>query len=162
AAVDIIIVQGMNALDFIGAHEFGTLPGRKIIDLHDNMPVRDTRLRAAVWRRVKRAGLNGFRALQREELIAALQIRGAETGMRREIDQLRFFDTVLISTDEERDIYIAAGLPAERCLRWRWGLDIAPRGGSTPAPTETFDIGFLGSVNLFNIEALEHFNAEII
>ncbi len=159
-AYDAVIVHKIFTAHHIGLDLLARVRGCKILDMHDSFPRRMALIRRATARMLGHdPGL--FRiALDLDHLRPML--RGVHEGrlLAETVRTLRGFDLVTFYIADELAAFCAAGLPGERALHidMPYELDVPPRA----EPLRRFDIGFIGSAALFNIEALEMLGRKVL
>lgn len=151
---DAVVVQKADTAGMIGVPALRALGARLVLDLHDNLPLRQSLTRFIVRRALTERTGCLLRALRPEEMVDAVLPDRLTRALADEVRLLAPFDDVLFASPAERRAYEAAGLDPARGRDWRWGFDpteSAEVASDTPAP---FDLGFIGGANAFNLEAL--------
>jgi len=151
---DAVVVQKADTAGMIGIPALRALDARLVLDLHDNLPLRQSLTRSTVRRALMEHTGCLLRGLRPEEMADAVLPDRLTRALADEVRLLAPFDDVLFASPAERRAYEAAGLDPARGRDWRWGFDPGERAevaSDTPAP---FDLGFIGGANAFNLEAL--------
>ncbi len=150
---DAIVVQKLDTAAMVGFDALRRAGRRLVLDLHDNLPARQSLTRATVRRAARQRTWPLLRALRPEEVADAILPDRLGPALAQEAALLDRFDDVLFASEAERASYEGAGLRPERARAWRWGFD--PPGLPAAAAGEPlFDLGFIGGANAFNLEAL--------
>ena len=151
---DWVIVQKVDTAGMIGAAALRGLGARLAVDLHDNLPLRQSLTRATARRAVAERTGCLLRALRPEEIADALLPPRLARALADEASLLAGFDHVLFAAPAERRAYQAAGLDPACCRDWLWGFDPADVAEPPDGTRPPFDLGFIGGANAFNMEAL--------
>ena len=146
----------------IGGAALDALGCRLVLDLHDNLPLRQSLTRSTVRRALRERIWPLLRGLRPEEVADALLPDRLEGALSQEVALLRRFDDVLFASAAERHAYVAAGLDPTRARDWRWGFDLEAGPITTGSAQGGFDIGFIGGANAFNLEALAFLAREVL
>jgi glycosyltransferase involved in cell wall biosynthesis len=151
-AYDAVIVHKIFTAHYIGLDLLAQASGCKILDMHDSFPRRMALIRRATSRMLGHdPGL--FRlALDLDHLRPMLRNVHEDRLLAETVRTLRAFDLVTFYIADELAAFCAAGLPRERAehVAMPYDLDAPPH----VEPLRRFDIGFIGSAALFNLEAL--------
>ena len=152
-----IVLNKLHTTALVGRRVFRSVAARKIIDMHDNYPMRET-LNRKVLLHLLRTDRRAFRmALKAKELVEIASWAGQRRKLAEEVRLLADFDHVVFNAREEAEIYVGAGLE-----RSKVALLPLPRPGKSapatePAPSgRPYQVGLIASASLSNIEAL-HF-----
>ena len=152
---DAVIVQKVHTTELMGTALLASLPGRKIVDVHDNVPKRMELAKAWAKQCLVSLSWGRIKELRREEVEALLHRGSIWRGLAEEVRLLTPYDEVLFAAPEEMASFIGAGLDPARCRTWAWGLNgLEETAASSAEPAAHYDIGFIGSGNLLNVDAL--------
>ncbi len=154
-AFDAIVLNKLHTTALVGRQLFRSVAARKIIDMHDNYPMRETLNRRVLWR-LLRTDRRAFRtALKPKDLIEMASWAGQRRKLAEEVRLLAGFDHVVFNAREEAAIYVGAGLE-----RSKVALLPLPRPEKSAAEAEAgpgerpYQVGLIASASLSNIEAL--------
>ena len=159
---EVIVVNKTTSVRLIG-RALDQLSGQKLLDIHDNLPRRAS-LTRSVGRQMLRSHAEVARLMKIEDLGDMLSWASQNRLLREEVRQIRGFDSILFPDADEVHAFVSAGLdPATaRVVPWPM-LDTAQvpdlKGGGR---TGEFHVGFLGSAQLFNFEAVAFLVREVL
>ena len=152
-AFDVVVLNKLHTTALIGRRLFQSVPARKIIDMHDNYPLRETlnlRMLAGFARTDRRLFRAAFKP---REVLQATSWAGQERKLGEEAARLGDFDHVVFNAPEEADAYMRAGLPRAKVevLPLPYLKQHDARAVPEPRP---YQVGLIASTTLFNIEGL--------
>ena len=152
-----VVLNKLHTTALVGRRLFRSIAARKIIDMHDNYPMREALNRKVLWH-LLRTDKPAFRmALKVKDLVEMASWAGQRRKLAEEVRLLADFDHVVFNAREEAEIYVGAGLE-----RSKVALLPLPRPGKSAPATEPapggrpYQVGLIASASLSNIEAL-HF-----
>ena len=158
-----IVLNKLHTTALIGRTWFRAMPARKIIDMHDNYPMRETLNRRVLFQ-LARDNWQAFRvAFKPKDLLEMASWAGQGRKLAEEVALLSDFDRVVFNAREEADIYATAGL-----TRSKVAMLPVPRPEDVVRPEEDagrprpFQLGLIASSALSNIEALNFLMAKIM
>lgn len=153
-----IVLNKLHTTALVGRQLFRSVVARKIVDMHDNYPMREA-LNRKVLLHLLRTDKRAFRmALNAKDLLELASWAGQRRKLAEEVRLLADFDHVAFNAREEAETYVGAGLERSRVAL----LPSPPRPGASvpataPAPVERpYQVGLIASAALSNVEAL-HF-----
>ena len=157
-----VVLNKLHTAALVGRAWFRAMPARKIIDMHDNYPMRET-LNRRVLLQLARDDWQSFRgAFKPKDLLEMASWAGQGRKLAEEVALLSDFDRVVFNAREEADIYARAGLPrAKVALLPVPRPEDVVRPGDAGAP-RPFQLGLIASSALSNIEALNFLMAKIM
>ena len=154
-AFDAIVLNKLHTTALIGRRLFRSVAARKIIDMHDNYPMREALNRQVLWR-LLRTDKRAFRtALKPKDLVEMASWAGQRRKLAEEVRLLADFDHVVFNAREEAEIYVGAGLARSKVAM----LPVPrPDMGAPDARAATgerpYQVGLIASASLSNVEAL--------
>ena len=149
-----VVVNKLHTTQLIGRRVLRALPGRKIVDMHDNYPLREA-LNRKVLLDLARSDWRAFRAVAtRRDLLTVASWAGQDRKLAEEAARLADFDQVVFNAREEAVIYVQAGVPAAKVT-----VLPAPRpkertADRSPMEARPFQVGLIASGALSNVEGL--------
>jgi glycosyltransferase involved in cell wall biosynthesis len=158
---DSIMLNKLHTTALIGRNLFRSLPARKVIDIHDNYPVREA-LNRQILLDLARSDWPAFRAaIKPRDLLEMASWAKRHRLLAEEVRRLSDFDHVVFNAREEAELYVRTGLPRAKVAvlplpRPQDQADI--KAADHPRP---YQIGLIASAALSNIEGL-HFLANRI
>ncbi len=152
---DVVIVNKVVSTGLMGSANLARINGLRLIDVHDNNPLRSRLTRIAMLRLLHRVPREVARMTRIQEVGELLNWASMKRMMREEIRMLSGYDQVLFSSAEEAEAFRSAGLPPDRIRITPWPFenmvkDAAPQDGSESA--RPYHVGMVGSAGLFNLE----------
>ncbi len=153
----VVVVNKTTSVRLLGK-ALDTLTGCKLLDVHDNLPRRAKLTRMAALRLIpSNPGL--ARLMRIEELGDVLGWASENRMMHEEVRQLRGFDRVLFPDEDEAGAFISAGLDPLVAHVIPWPM---VKNERVPERTGAFQLGFLGSAQLFNFEAVDFLATQVL
>lgn len=159
---EVIVVNKTTSVRLIGRVLEG-FSGRKLLDIHDNLS-RRAGLTRAVGRQMLRLYPQVARLMKIEDFSYMLGWASEDRLLREEVDQIRGFDSILFPDADEIEAFISAGLPPSAARVIPWPVldteEVSDAKGNDR--TGEFHLGFLGSAQLFNFEAVVFLVREVL
>jgi glycosyltransferase involved in cell wall biosynthesis len=159
---EVIVVNKTTSIRLIG-RALDRLSGQKLLDIHDSLPRRAT-LTRSVGRRLLRSHAEVARLMKIEDVGDMLSWATEERLLREEVRSISGFNSVLFPDADEVHAFVSAGLDPATAQVIPWPmLDIEHVPDSKGCgPTNEFHVGFLGSAQLFNFEAVAFLVREVL
>ena len=158
-----VVLNKLHTTALIGHALIRALPARKILDIHDNYPMRES-FNRKVLVQLARVDRRTFRAVVKpKDMLEMASWAGQRRKLAEEVARLSDFDRVVFNAREEADIYVKAGLP-----RVKVAMLPVPRPADHAAPSDPamrprpYQVGLIGSAALSNIEGLHFLMAKIM
>jgi glycosyltransferase involved in cell wall biosynthesis len=159
---DVTVVNKSTSVRLVG-RALDALSGLKLLDIHDNLPRRATVTRSVGWRQI-RLHPQVARLLKIEDIGDMLSWANEERLLREELHQIRGFDRVLFPDADEVEAFVSAGLDPATASVIPWPILSVPHvtGAKGGGRTDEFHVGFIGSAQLFNFEAVSFLVREVL
>ncbi len=154
-AFQAVVLNKLHTTQLIGRDVLRSIGGRKIIDIHDNYPMRET-LNRRVMLGLARHDWRSLRTILRpRDVLELANWAGVDRKLAEEADRLADFDHVVFNAQEEAEVYIRAGVPRSK-------VAILPlprpqdqtRPNAVSSAARPFAIGLIGADSVYNIEGL--------
>jgi glycosyltransferase involved in cell wall biosynthesis len=153
----LIVVNKTSSIRLLGK-VLDQTTGCKLLDVHDNLP-RRARMTRSVALRLLASNPQLVRSMRVEELGNVLGWASERRLMCEEIRQFKGFDGILFPAVEEKRAFVSAGLEPSMAHVIPWPI---PSTVQKPARSGSFHVGFIGSSQLFNFEALDFLVREVL
>ncbi len=160
---EVIVVNKTTSVRLIGS-ALDQLSGQKLLDIHDSLPRRAS-LTRSVGRQLLRSHAEVTRLMKIEDFGDMLSWASEDRLLREEVRQIRGFDSILFPDADEIHAFVSAGLDPATAQVVPWPMldaaqlpDLKAGGGRTGE----FHVGFLGSAQLFNFEAVAFLVREVL
>lgn len=156
-----VVLNKLHTVALIGRTVLRSAPARRIIDMHDNYPMRET-LNGRILFDLARTDRRAFRMMAKpKELLGLAGWAGQARKLAEEVALLAEQDHVVFNAREEAAIYVGAGLPASKAavlpLPRPEERHAEPHAGDRP-----FQVGLIASSALSNIEGFRFLLREIM
>ncbi len=156
-----IVLNKLYTTTLIGRPVFQSISARKVIDMHDNFPMREV-LNRRILLDLARTDRRAFRAaLQPRELLEMLGWGGQNRKLAEEVALLAGFDHVVFNAREEAAIYAGAGLPRAKITVLPLPRPAELKANTVPGQ-RAFQVGLIASAALSNVEGLRFLMREIM
>ncbi len=160
---EVIVVNKTTSVRLIG-DALDQLSGQKLLDIHDSLPRRAS-LTHSVGRQLLRSHAEVARLMKIEDIGDMLSWASEDRLLREEVRQIHGFDSILFPDADEVHAFVSAGLDPATAQVIPWPMldaaqvpDLKAGGGRTGE----FHVGFLGSAQLFNFEAVAFLVREVL
>jgi glycosyltransferase involved in cell wall biosynthesis len=160
---DLFIVSKLVSVPLFGEANIRSLPGRFVLDMHDDFVQRDDLERRVLRRLLRRfPEMSAYPAFRNMVFRQRLSRLNAPAARRQEARLCGLFDRVLASSTEEFRFY-RGHLGGTSCEFLGWPPPLrGPEIAMAPAPAPRFDAGFIGGNHPFNVEALAFFLDDVL
>jgi glycosyltransferase involved in cell wall biosynthesis len=153
----LVVVNKTSSIRLLGS-VLDQSTGCKLLDIHDNLP-RRARLTRSVAFRLAASNPQLTRLMRIEDLGDVFGWASETRLTREEVRQLKRYDGILFPDADEGGAFVSAGLDPARAHVIPWPIVGTVRkrdriGG--------FQVGFIGSAQLFNFEAAEFFVRQVL
>lgn len=156
---DLTLVSKLNSVPLFGRKLLHATPGLRVLDLHDDVIAREAAERAALpdllARHPQLRQHEAYRRLEWRQRLSRLDFDGAR---RQEARLVQAFDAVLASEGDRR-YHESAGLPV-RAFPISW--PVSPPPAPANRAVATFDVGFIASDAVFNLQGILHFAKNVL
>jgi glycosyltransferase involved in cell wall biosynthesis len=156
---DVVIIQKIRTLNLLGIGKLISAEALRITDLHDNCAERTHQIRQAV-RYIHRSLPRLSRSsIALSERLDSLNLYSRARLSRNEACHLNVSDRICVNDQDDLRWLGEQGIPSSKLVKLPWPTVLPVR--PSPGDSTKFDFGFIGALDIFNIEALLHFGKEI-
>jgi glycosyltransferase involved in cell wall biosynthesis len=150
--LDAVVVNKLRTTHLMGRALLAQLPARKLVDIHDNFPLRVVLTRRVILRKLLRR--RDRKQILLREVLDVLTWASQKRMLSEEIELLSCYDHAVFNAQEEAATFVNAGLPpAKACvLPLPRNTDDLSQPEDAPRP---YQLGFIASAALFNAEAAQ-------
>ena len=150
--LDAVVVNKLRTTHLMGRALLAQLPARKLVDIHDNFPLRIVLTRRVILRKLLRR--RDRKQILLREVLDVLTWASQKRMLAEEIELLSCYDHAVFNAREEAATFVNAGLPpAKACV-----LPLPNNMGDltqSKAERRPYQLGFIASAALFNAEAAQ-------
>ena len=151
---DVIIVNKVHTIFFVGADNLAAIPGIKLLDMHDNQVRRSILTRQVFLRLLTRFPIEICKFVSIHEVAETLCWSKESRMMREQMNIFSYYDRILFSSEEEATVFYNLGLSKDHGVIMPWPYENLVNEEKDKTESRPYDIGFIASSGLFNFEGL--------